>query len=119
MNSSTHEHYHAVVVTLRGEFFGSLQGVAFNETVQALRSEGKHNLVVDLGETTLMDSSGIGVLLSTADALRHEGGDLRLARVETKVRNLFLMTRLLGEVFTLYRTVGDAVESFAPEPVVA
>jgi anti-anti-sigma factor len=66
-----------------------------------------------------MDSSGIGVLLSTADALRQEGGDLRLARAETKMRNLFLMTRLLGEVFTLYPTVEAAVESFAPEPTLA
>ncbi|NNF57349.1 MAG: STAS domain-containing protein [Rhodothermaceae bacterium] len=119
MTPSTREHYHAVVVTPKGEFFGSLQGVTFNETVQSLRQEGKHNLVVDLGETTLMDSSGIGVLLSTADALRQEGGDLRLARVEEKMRNLFLMTRLLGEVFTLHRTVKDAVDSFALEPAMA
>lgn len=119
MNLSTHEHYHAIVVTPKGQFFGSIQGVAFNETVRVLRNEGKHNLIVDLGETTLMDSTGIGVLLSTADGLRQEGGDLRLARAETKLRNLFLMTRLLGEVFTLYRTVEAAIESFVPEPAMA
>jgi anti-sigma B factor antagonist len=113
------ERYHAAVVTPKGEFFGSIQGTAFHDTLYRLREAGKTNIVVDLGETTLMDSSGIGVLLSAADALRQEGGDLRLARAEAKMRNLFLMTRLLGEVFTLYPTVDEAVESFAPEVAVA
>ena len=115
MTLSVSEHYHAVVVTPKGEFFGSIQGVAFTDALDTLRANGKTNIVVDLGETTLMDSSGIGVLLSAADALRHEGGDLRLARLEVKMRNLFLMTRLLGEVFVLYPSVEEAVDSYAPE----
>lgn len=107
------ERYNAVVITPKGEFFGSIQGAQFREEMADLRADGKKNFVLDLGETTLMDSSGIGVLIAEAEALRAEGGDLRLARVEARVRNLFLMTRLLGEVFTLYPTVDEAVKSYS------
>ncbi len=116
MSISTTEHYHAVVVSLKGEFFGSIQGPAFKEAIAAHRDNGKHNIVFDLSHTTLMDSSGIGVLIETMEALRSKGGDLRLAELEKKMRNLFLMTRLLGDVFKIFDTVDEAVESFA-EPV--
>jgi anti-sigma B factor antagonist len=119
MALSTSERYNAVVVTPKGDFFGSLQGPPFREALAKLRAEGKKNLVVDLGETTLMDSSGIGVLIAEAEAFRAEGGDVRLARVEARVRNLFLMTRLLGEVFTLYPTVDEAVQSYSNSPASA
>jgi anti-sigma B factor antagonist len=119
MALSISERYNAVVVTPKGEFFGSLQGPAFREELGRLRADGKKNVVLDLGDTTLMDSSGVGVLIAEAEALRKEGGDLRLARVEARVRNLFLMTRLLGEVFTLYPSVDEAVQSFSSSPASA
>jgi len=118
MSITTTEHYHAVVVSLKGEFFGSIQGPVFSETLAQLRRDGKTNIVFDLSRTTLMDSSGIGVLIEALKELRSLGGDLRLAELETKMRNLFLMTRLLGEVFEIFDTVDEAVESFA-EPVLA
>lgn len=63
-----------------------------------------------------MDSSGIGVLIETAEMLRGKGGELRLTQLETKMRSLFFMTRLLGEVYEIFDTVDQAVDSFA-EPV--
>lgn len=113
MSISTSEHYHAAVVRLKGEFFGSIQGLAFRQTLGQLREKGKTNIVFDLSQTTLMDSSGIGVLLEAAEDLRSVGGDLRLAELEKKMRNLFLMTRLLGDVFQIFDTVEEAVDSFA------
>ena len=119
MALSVSERYNAVVVKPKGEFFGSIKGPEFREEMAALREDGKRNIVLDLGETTLMDSSGVGVLIAEAEAFRQVGGDIRLARVEARVRNLFLMTRLLGEVFTLYPTVDEAVESFSSSPTSA
>lgn len=113
------EHYHAVVIAPKGEFFGSVHGPQFRGLLSDLRAHGKHNVVLDLSQTTLMDSSGIGVLLEAANDLREEGGDLRLAELETKMRNLFLMTRLLGDVFQTYDTVEEAVASFEAAAVTA
>ncbi len=106
------ERYRAVVITPKGEFFGSVQGRDFRETIDQLVGEGRTNVVLNLGETTLMDSSGIGVLIESAEKLRAKQGDLRLAEMEKKMRNLFLMSRLLGDVFRSYPSVDEAVESF-------
>lgn len=113
------ERYRAVVVSLKGEFFGSVQGRDFRETIDQLTEEGRTNVVLNLGETTLMDSSGIGVLIESAEKLRAKGGDLRLAEMEKKMRNLFLMSRLLGDVFQSYGTVDEAVNSFNGEGAAA
>lgn len=107
------EYYNAAAIGIKGDFFGSVHGPAFRDVLATLRSEGKTNIVLDLKHATLMDSSGIGVLLESVETLRAEGGDLRIAGLENKMRNLFLMTRLLGEVFDLYETTEEAVESFA------
>ena len=116
MSITITEHYHAVALKLKGEFFGSIQGKAFRDAVATLREKGKTNIVFDLSQTTLMDSSGIGVLIETAQELRTHNGDLRMAELEAKMRNLFLMTRLLGEVFQIFDTVDEAVESFSAAP---
>ncbi len=117
MSITTSEQYHAAVIRPKGEFFGSVQGPAFREALAPLRAKGKTNIVVDLSQTTLMDSSGIGVLLEAAEGLRSAGGDLRLAELEKKMRNLFLMTRLLGDVFQIFDTVDEAIESFGSSSV--
>ena len=113
MPITSSEHYHAVSIRLKGEFFGSIQGQPFRDAIAKLIEEGKTNIVFDLSQTTLMDSSGIGVLIETVEQLRALDGDLRMAELEAKMRNLFLMTRLLGEVFQIFDTVDEAVESFA------
>ncbi|MDX1439689.1 MAG: STAS domain-containing protein [Rubricoccaceae bacterium] len=113
MSKPIQERYNAVVMRPKGEFFGSVEGPGFRKEIEGLISEGKCNLVLDLSSTTLMDSSGIGLLIESATKLRENGGDLRIAELESKMRNLFLMTRLLGDVFELYDSVEDAVASYS------
>jgi len=53
-----------------------------------------HNLDVDLSETTFVDSSGLGALISLHKALRARGGQLRLINPSTTCQQLFELTRL-------------------------
>ena len=109
------ERYQAAVVTVDGKFLGSVHGPDLVESVDGLTEQGRTQVVVDLSDATLMDSTGIGVLIGQAERLREAGGDLRLAGVRKKLRNLFVMTRLLGEVFVLYDDVDDAVDSYSAD----
>jgi anti-anti-sigma factor len=115
MPISTSERYHAAVVEIKGKFFGSRDGAEYQETIQRLLGSGKTQIVLDLSGTELMDSSGIGALIESAQKVRAKGGDIRLAGVEKKMKNLFLMTRLLGEVFQDYETVDEAAQSFSDD----
>ena len=112
MPFSVRENYNAAVIEITGKFLGSLEGAALKQTVTELKDAGKKRVVVDLSNTEMMDSSGIGTLIAALTTMRNGGGDIYLAGVEKRMRNLFLMTRLLGNVFEDYDTVDEAIAAF-------
>lgn len=65
-------------------------------------------VVFDLGGVTVMNSSGLGMLVSSLTTLKKLEAGLRLASVPDKVQSLLTMTHL-DTVFTIYETVDDAV----------
>lgn len=101
-----------VIFEISGKFLGSIDGPAFREAVQEQKSAGVKKIVIDLSKADLMDSSGIGEMISALTSMRNAGGDMRLAALRSRLRNVFLMTRLLGSVFEDYETVDEAVASF-------
>ncbi|HYE95834.1 MAG TPA: STAS domain-containing protein [Rubricoccaceae bacterium] len=116
MTITPSERYHAAILTLQGEFVGATDGPAFREALDKLRATGKKNVVVDLGAVTFMDSSGLGALIAAATALRAEGGDLKLAAMETSPRLTWMANVFrLHDVFSIHPTADAAAESFAPQ----
>lgn len=116
MPFSINEHYHATVVAIQGKFLGSVEREAFKDAIDALKEAGKINVVIDLSATEFMDSTGIGLLIGALTTMRRAGGDVRLAGMQERIENLFLMTRLLGSAFEDYDTVDAAVASFEASP---
>lgn len=116
MSINVQDRYQATVVEIKGKFLGSVDGPEFKEKLDELKQTGKTHIVVDLGQTDFMDSSGIGALISGLTSMRKAGGDVRLANMEKRIRNLFLITRLLGPVFDDYESVEKAAESFRTNP---
>jgi anti-sigma B factor antagonist len=116
MSINVQDHFQTTVVEIKGKFLGSVDGQEFKQKLDDLKKAGKTNIVVDLGKTDFMDSSGIGALISGLTSLRKAGGDVRLANMEKRIKNLFLITRLLGSVFDDYESVDSAAESFRTNP---
>lgn len=112
MPFSIDEHYHAAVIAIEGRFLGSVERDAFKDAIDALKDAGKTSVIIDLSNTAFMDSTGIGLLIGALTTMRRAGGDVRLAGMNDRIENLFLMTRLLGSAFTSYDTVEAAAESF-------
>ena len=110
------ERYDAIVLAISGRFLGSIDGPDFKNRIDELIEQNRTHVVVDLSEAEMMDSSGIGVLIAAHASLRRKGGALRLARLEAKIRPLFMMTNLLGTVFDTYDTVEEAAKSFRADP---
>ncbi|GAB3085285.1 STAS domain-containing protein [Nocardioides zeae] len=76
---------------------GRLNMVAAKRLREALAevvAGGTHRIVVDLGETTFLDSSGLGALVSGLKAARQAGGDLRVARPTPEVLAVFQLTNI-------------------------
>ncbi len=113
MPFKTREEYNAVVFQITGKFLGSIEGAAFKDRLEELKAEGKTNVIVDLSKADFMDSSGIGTLIGALTTMRTAGGDLKLACMKDRIKNLFVLTRLLGPIFTDYDTVEEAVAALA------
>lgn len=81
------------VVTPRGRL-NMVSARQLKETLSDLVAGGSARIVVDLGETTFLDSSGLGALIGGLKAARQAGGDLRVARPTPAVVSVFELTNL-------------------------
>ncbi len=115
MPFSVRETYHAIVIDIKGKFLGSVEGDSLKETIDDLAVAGKPKIIVNLEKTDFMDSTAIGVLISSLTTVRKAGGDMVLAGMQTRIRSLFLMTRLLGGVFDDYPDVEAASADLSKE----
>lgn len=116
MSINIQEKYQATVIQIKGKFLGSVDGSELKQHLDDLKQAGKTNVVIDLGETDFMDSSGIGALIAGLTSMRKAGGDVRLANMEKRIQGLFVMTRLLGPVFENYESVDEAIKSYSTNP---
>ncbi len=94
---------------------GRLDLLSAVEVKQRLAQEvaaGRPRLVVDLGDTSFIDSSGLGALIGALKEARRAGGDLRLAQLAEQARVLLELTRL-NRVLRPYASVEQALEGFA------
>jgi anti-sigma B factor antagonist len=69
---------------------------------------GGRNLVVDLADVGLLDSSGLGVILAAFERVRDAGGELRVSCPDPHVRRVFEITGLDGFV-GIHDSTDDAV----------
>ena len=70
------------------------------------------NLIFDMSQMKLIDSSGCGALLTCLRKLNSAGGDLRLCGVQTPVLTLFELLRM-HRIVEIFNTREEAVRSFA------
>jgi len=64
------------------------------ETITGLVAGGTPRIVVDLAETTFLDSSALGALVAGLAGRLQAGGDLRIARPTESVMMVFRLTNL-------------------------
>jgi len=69
---------------------------------------GHTNIVIDLSKVTLIDSSGLGVLVSILKKIG-ERGEIGLCGLRDNIKSLFQLTRL-DKVFAMYHSEEEAVE---------
>jgi anti-sigma B factor antagonist len=72
--------------------------------------DGATELVLDLSETTFVDSMTLGVLLGAMKRVRARGGNLHLVVPGADVRRIFEIT-LLDRVFPLHETREEAIRA--------
>jgi anti-sigma B factor antagonist len=84
---------------------------AFREEIaRALENDAVRVLVVDLTQTSFVDSSALGVLIGALRRIRERDGHVRIAIPVAPVRKVFEITSL-DQVFELYPSREAALTS--------
>jgi len=80
--------------------------------VRELLQAGKKDILLNLGDVSYVDSSGIGELVSSFTTVSNQGGRLKLLNLTKKLKELLAITKLLT-VFDSYEDEEDALSSFS------
>jgi len=82
------------------------------DTLRTMPREDHKKILLNLGDTTLIDSTGLGVLVAGFASITNRDGELKLLNLPVKVRDLLLITKLFT-VFEVFEDETVAVRSFA------
>jgi len=84
---------------------------ALRDTLRELVGKGQKKILLNLGEVSYIDSSGIGELVSGFTTVTNSGGQLKLLGLNKRVKDLLQITKLYT-VFDVHEEEAAAVRSF-------
>jgi anti-sigma B factor antagonist len=87
------------------------------ETLSSVIDDGPRRVVVDLSDTTFIDSMALGVLLGSTKRLRAAGGQLELIVSQPDIRRIFEIT-MLDRILVIHSSRAAAFELGSGDGVV-
>jgi len=101
-----------VVVSPKGYLTGGDETDDLEQSIKALSEAGNKNLVINLAETQHLNSTALGVLISAHSNYVRRGGQMKLASVDKRIENIFVITKL-SLVFDVFPNEERAIASFS------
>jgi anti-sigma B factor antagonist len=112
MKASTRQVDGITIVDLSGRITLGEGSVVLRDTIRDVVSQGNKRILLNLGDVTYIDSSGIGELVSAFTSVRNQGGELKLLNLTKKVHDLLQITKLYT-VFDVRDDEATAVGAFS------
>ncbi len=100
-----------IVVDVSGRITLGEGSSNLREGIRGLLTQGNKKILLNLGEVSYIDSSGIGELVSGFTSVANQGGQLKLLNLTKRVRDLLQITKLYT-VFEVYDEEATAIRSF-------
>ena len=111
MKASTRQVDGVTIVDLSGRITLGEGSVVLRDTIKDLLGKGQKKILLNLGDVSYIDSSGIGELVSAFTSVRNQGGELKLLNLTKKVHDLLQITKLYT-VFDIKDDETSAIQSF-------
>ena len=84
---------------------------AMRDTLRDMVAKNQKKILLNLGDVTYIDSSGIGELVSGFTSVTNSGGQLKLLGLNKRVKDLLQITKLYT-VFDVHEEESSAIRSF-------
>ncbi len=114
LNIGRREREGVIILELSGRVVSGEECESFRRQVKDLLASRQLSILLNLGEVSRIDSTGIGALVESVIISAKEGGRLKLFNVPRLMRNILSTHRLL-QAFDIFETEDEAVASFAAE----
>ena len=111
IKASTRQVDQVTVVDLSGRITLGEGSTILRDTVRELLGRGQKKILLNLGDVTYIDSSGIGELVSGFTTVTNQGEQLKLLNLTKKVHDLLQITKLYT-VFEVHNEEAAALSSF-------
>ncbi len=111
MKASTRQVDGITIIDLSGRITLGEGSVVLRDTIRNTVGEGHKKILLNLGDVTYIDSSGIGELVSAFTTVRNQGGELKLLNLTKKVHDLLQITKLYT-VFDIKDDEATAIKSY-------
>lgn len=99
------------ILDLKGKITIGVGDVALRDAIHEALAAGAKKLLINLGDVTTIDSSGVGELVSSYTTVTNRGGRLKLADLPPKVADILQITQLIT-VFDVYEDEDEALRQF-------
>ncbi len=109
MKASTRQVDGITIVDLSGRITLGEGSVVLRDTIKDLLGKGQKKILLNLGDVSYIDSSGIGELVSAFTSVRNQGGELKLLNLTKKVHDLLQITKL----YTVFDVKDDEAAAIA------
>jgi len=84
---------------------------ALRDTLRDMVTKSQKKILLNLGDVSYIDSSGIGELVSGFTTVTNSGGQLKLLGLNKRVKDLLQITKLYT-VFDVHEDEAAAIRSF-------
>src|ERR1700749_4991512 len=85
--------------------------VQLRDAIRDLISKGQKKILLNLGEVSYIDSSGLGELVSAYTTSKNQGASLKLLKLTKRVHDVLQLTKLYT-VFDIYDDEASAIGSY-------
>ena len=99
------------ILTPKGMLLGGKETDELQSKIKDLAEAGNKKLLINLGQTTFMNSVSLGVLIAGHSNYAKREAKLKLCAVDKKIQNIFVVTKL-ALVFDVYDEEQEALRTF-------
>lgn len=100
------------IIEIKSSLIGEEEIDMLRDAVSDFIEQGNKKLIIDLSRVGIINSVGIGALISGYTSFTKNGGEVILTGANKSIKNVFIITKL-SEVFEIHDTVAGAIEQFS------
>ncbi len=102
------------LLNLKGTIVAGNDRKKLQDKMQELLEAAEINIIMDLGQVSYADSTGIGGLIEASNWASRKGGCVKLLHLTKRIHDVLQITRL-STVFGIYDDLQKALDSFEAE----